>query len=43
LLPAGIEPTAALAGAVNLHLFLLGVTLILGTLAFLLPAARREL
>jgi len=38
LLPLGIDATAALAGAVNLHLFLLGVTLILGGLAFLLPA-----
>lgn len=37
LLPFGVDPKAALAGAVNLHLFLLGVTLILGGLAFLLP------
>jgi uncharacterized membrane protein YbhN (UPF0104 family) len=42
LLPTGINATRALAGAVNLHLFLLGVTLLLGGLAFLLPAARRE-
>ena len=37
LLPFGVEATAALTGAVNLHLFVLGVTLILGALAFLLP------
>nr|WP_207168574.1 lysylphosphatidylglycerol synthase transmembrane domain-containing protein [Thiocystis violacea] len=37
LMPFGIDPKLALAGAVNLHLFLLGVTLILGGLAFLLP------
>ncbi|PQJ95383.1 lysylphosphatidylglycerol synthetase family protein [Chromatium okenii] len=36
LMPLGIEPKLALAGAVNLHLFLLGSTLILGALAFLL-------
>jgi uncharacterized membrane protein YbhN (UPF0104 family) len=42
LLPAGIDASRALAGAVNLHLFLLGVTLILGALAFFLPAGRRE-
>jgi len=40
LVPVGIDATAALAGAVNLHLFLLGVTLILGALAFLLPVRR---
>ncbi len=37
LVPLGIGPEAALSGAVNLHLFLLGVTLLLGLLAFLLP------
>ncbi len=37
LVPAGVDPKAALAGAVNLHLFVLGVTLLLGALAFLLP------
>jgi len=37
LLPLGIDAATALAGAVNLHLFLLGVTLLLGMLAFLLP------
>lgn len=33
LFPFGVEPDTALAGAVNLHLFLLGVTLLFGTLA----------
>jgi uncharacterized membrane protein YbhN (UPF0104 family) len=37
LTPAGVDPKLALAGAVNLHLFLLGTTLVLGALAFLLP------
>ena len=37
LVPLGVDPKLALAGAVNLHLFLLGTTLILGGLAFLLP------
>lgn len=37
LAPLGVDPRLALAGAVNLHLFLLGTTLILGGLAFLLP------
>lgn len=37
LAPLGVAPKLALAGAVNLHLFLLGSTLILGILAFLLP------
>lgn len=37
LVPVGVDPRAALAGAVNLHLFVLGVTLLLGALAFLLP------
>lgn len=37
LVPLGVEPRAALAGAVNLHLFVLGTTLLLGALAFLLP------
>jgi uncharacterized membrane protein YbhN (UPF0104 family) len=41
LLPLGIDANTALAGAVNLHLFLLGVTLILGLLALLLPVRRR--
>ena len=37
LVPLGVDPQLALAGAVNLHLFLLGVTLILALLAPLLP------
>jgi glycosyltransferase 2 family protein len=37
LVPLGVDPKLALAGAVNLHLFLLGSTLLLGALAFLLP------
>jgi glycosyltransferase 2 family protein len=37
LTPSGVDPKLALAGAVNLHLFLLGTTLVLGALAFLLP------
>lgn len=36
LVPAGVDPALALMGAVNLHLFLLGVTLLLGGLALLL-------
>ena len=42
LVPAGVDPKAALAGAVNLHLFVLGVTLLLGALAFLLPKGRSD-
>mgnify|MGYP001809696717 CR=1 FL=1 len=42
LVPLGIDPQLALAGAVNLHLFLLGTTLILGGLAFLLPRRMAE-
>lgn len=37
LVPLGVDPRQALAGAVNLHLFLLGVTLFLGISALLLP------
>lgn len=37
LSPSGVPADLALAGAVNLHLFLLGVTLLLGPLALLLP------
>jgi predicted phage tail protein len=37
LLPTGIAAETALAGAVNLHLFLLGVTLLLGLAALLSP------
>lgn len=37
LVPLGVDAKQALAGAVNLHLFLLGTTLVLGALALLLP------
>ena len=37
LLPFGVGAEAALVGAVNLHLFLLGVTLLLGLAALWLP------
>jgi uncharacterized membrane protein YbhN (UPF0104 family) len=37
LLPFGVSAEAALTGAVNLHLFLLGVTLLLGPMALVLP------
>lgn len=37
LLPLGVDAKAAMQGAVNLHLFLLGVTLMLGCSALLLP------
>ncbi len=40
LVPLGVGPKAALAGALNLHLFLIGVTLLLGLLALLLPVHR---
>ncbi|HYN79475.1 MAG TPA: lysylphosphatidylglycerol synthase transmembrane domain-containing protein, partial [Lamprocystis sp. (in: g-proteobacteria)] len=40
LVPLGVDPQMALSGAVNLHLFVLGTTLILGGLAFLLPKAK---
>jgi uncharacterized membrane protein YbhN (UPF0104 family) len=40
LMPLGVSAEAALTGAVNLHLFLLGVTLLLGGLAFLVPVRR---
>jgi glycosyltransferase 2 family protein len=42
LVPLGVDAKLALAGAVNLHLFLLGTTILLGALAFLLPKARPE-
>lgn len=41
MVPLGVSVEAALAGAVNLHLFLLGATLLLGGLALLLPVGRR--
>ncbi|MFE8031782.1 lysylphosphatidylglycerol synthase transmembrane domain-containing protein [Thiohalocapsa marina] len=37
MLPFGISAADALGGAVNLHLFLLGTTLVLGGLALLIP------
>jgi uncharacterized membrane protein YbhN (UPF0104 family) len=40
LVPLGVDPKVALSGAVNLHLFVLGTTLILGALALLLPRPR---
>jgi uncharacterized membrane protein YbhN (UPF0104 family) len=40
MVPLGVDPRQALAGAVNLHLFVLGSTLILGGLALLLPRPR---
>jgi hypothetical protein len=42
LIPFGVSAEQALAGAVNLHLFLLGVTLLLGLGALLLPAGPAE-
>ncbi len=42
LLPAGIAADDALRGAVNLHLFLLGSTLLGGLVAMLLPRGDRE-
>lgn len=40
LVPLGVSAKDALAGAVNLHLFMLGVSLLLGLLAFSLPVRR---
>lgn len=40
MVPLGIDVGAALAGAVNLHLFLLGATLLLGAGALLLPVGQ---
>ncbi|MCF7996923.1 MAG: flippase-like domain-containing protein [Chromatiaceae bacterium] len=37
MVPLGVAPAEALTGAVNLHLFLLGTTLILGCAALLIP------
>lgn len=42
LVPLGVAVEDALAGAVNLHLFLLGTTLVLGALALLLPPGRPD-
>jgi len=41
LVPLGVDARVALTGAVNLHLFVLGTTLLLGALAFLLPRPPR--
>jgi uncharacterized membrane protein YbhN (UPF0104 family) len=41
LVPFGVDAGAAFAGAVNLHLFLLGVTLLLALGALLLPPGKR--
>lgn len=41
LAPFGVAPAEALGGAVNLHLFLLGSTLLLGAAALLLPVGAR--
>lgn len=41
LAPMGVDADAVVGGAVNLHLFLLGVTLLLGVLAMLLPKPTR--
>jgi len=40
LLPFGAEPATALIGAVNLHLFLLGATLLFAAMVFALPVGR---
>jgi len=42
LVPLGVAPTEALAGAVNLHLFLLGTTLVLGATAALIPVSKHR-
>ncbi len=42
LMPTDISAEAALGGAVNLHLFLLGMTLLLGSLALLLPKRPKD-
>ena len=40
LVPFGVSGEAALTGALNLHLFLLGSTILLGIVAVLLPGRR---
>ncbi len=42
LTPVGVAPQLTLTGAVNLHLFLLGSTLLLGLLGLLLPSTNRS-
>lgn len=41
MVPLGVAPAEALAGAVNLHLFLLGTTLVLGFAALMFPVPSR--
>jgi uncharacterized membrane protein YbhN (UPF0104 family) len=41
LVPLGLEVEAALRGAINLHLFVLGTSIFSGALAFLLPLGRK--
>lgn len=41
LVPVGVSPAEAFSGAVNLHLFLLGSTLLLGGVALLIPVGKR--
>jgi len=43
LVPLGVELEAALRAAVNLHLFILGASILAGTLAALIPSAGRSL
>ena len=42
LLPLGVSQSAALTAAVNLHLFLLGCTVLLGGLGWFIPAPQRR-
>lgn len=42
MVPFGVSATDALTGAVNLHLFLLGTTLILGLMALIIPRGPTE-
>lgn len=42
MVPLGVAPAQALGGAVNLHLFLLGTTLLLGATALLIPVRQQE-
>jgi len=42
LLPLGVELEAALGGAVNLHLFVLGASILSGGLALLIPVGKKD-
>jgi hypothetical protein len=42
LLPRGVEARTALEGGVNLHLFVLGASLLSGALALLIPVEPKE-